>query len=152
MATALKLPLLTRITREGGTWIDHLVHTDRQNNILCVGTYTIQGSLWMTISHHSLVWGDYVLQTAQDSINTPLVTVAPREFVEPPLNDNEHEKRLAEDMNSWLTTAPVWKDGFEAGQFLHRLSSLSKCVTKRIPKRKIPNDVHKYASRKYLIR
>ena len=34
VVTALKIPLLTKSKRDGGTWIDHLLHTYRQNNIL----------------------------------------------------------------------------------------------------------------------
>ena len=103
VSTELQIPLLTRISREGGTCIDRLLHTDRHNNILCVGAFTVQGSLWMTISDHSPIWGHYVLPVVHDSINTPLVTVAQREFVELPLNDKEIGKRFAEDMDTWLS-------------------------------------------------
>ena len=132
--TALKLPLVARSSGDGGTWIDHLLHTDVYNNIFCVGAFTVQGSLWITISDYSLIWGHYVLPTVHDSTNTPLVTLAPREFVEIPLNGKDLGQRFAEDMDSWLLTAPAWEDGFEAGQFLHRLSIMSKSVTKRIAK------------------
>ena len=60
--------------------------------------------------------------------------VAPREFIEHPLADKEIGVRFAADMDKWLIEALAWEDGFEAGQFLHRLSIMSTRVTKRIAK------------------
>ena len=127
VAKTLSLRLLTRATSEGGTWIDHILRTDRQNNIKCTGAHTVEGSAWMTIS-------DNVLPSVHAPITTPLVKVAPREFVELPLTDETLGKRFAEDMDTWLADSPAWEGGFEAGQFLHRLSIMPTRVTKRIAK------------------
>ena len=40
----------------------------------------------------------------------------------------------AADMNTWLSDSPPGEDGFEAGQFLPRLSTMSTRVTRRIAK------------------
>ena len=41
VAKTLNLQLLTRVTIEGGIWIDYILHTDRQNNIKCIGVHTV---------------------------------------------------------------------------------------------------------------
>ena len=78
VAMTLKLQLLTRVTSDGGTWIDDILHTDRQNKIHCIGAHTVQGSAWMTISDHSLIWAHYVLPSIHAPTTTPPVKVAPR--------------------------------------------------------------------------
>ena len=83
---------MTSATIEKGTLIDHCLHTDCQQNIPYVGVCTVLGSAWMIILDHSLIWAHYVLP----SVQTPLVKVAAREFVELPLTDKALGKRLTE--------------------------------------------------------
>ena len=106
----------------------------RHNNIQCIGAYTVQGSTWLAISDHLPLWAHDVLPSVHAPTATPLAKVAPREFIELPLTDKEIGMRFAADMDKWLTEAPAWEDGFEAGQFLHRLSTMSTRVTKQIAK------------------
>ena len=111
VATTLKLQMLARVTSEGGTWIAHILHTDRHNNIHCIGANTLQGSEWMTISDHSLIWTRYILHSVHASTTTllakvlpsvhasttnPLVKVASREFIELPLTDKERNAFVAD--------------------------------------------------------
>ena len=126
--------MLTRVTSEGGTWIDHILNTDRHNNIHCIGAFTVQGSARISISDHSLIWAHYIFPSVHASTTTPMVNVGPRKFIELPLTDKEIEMCFAADMDKWFTEAPAWEDGFEAGHFLHKLSIMSTRVTKRIAK------------------
>ena len=80
-----------------------------------------------------------------DSINTPSVRTVPREFVELPLNDQVIGQRFAEELDKWLSTAPKWSDGHEAGSFLYSLSMFSTKVTRKIVKglTKVPRSKRK---------
>ena len=88
----------------------------------------------MNISDHSLIWAHYVLPSVRAPTTTPLVKVAPREFIELPLIDEELGKRFEADIDTWLLDSPAWEDGLEVGQFLQRLSIMSTRVAKRIAK------------------
>ena len=86
----------------------------------------------MATSDHSLTWAHYALPSVYGPTTTSVVKVTPREFIELLPTDKVLGKRFAEDVDTWLTEAPAWEDGFEIGQFLHRLSIMSTRVTKRI--------------------
>ena len=75
-----------------------------------------------------------VVPSVHDSINTPSVKTATREFVEFPLNDQVIGQRFGEELDKWLPTAPKWSDGHEAGSFLYSPSIFSTKVTRKIAK------------------
>ena len=104
LAATLQMQLLIRVTSEGCTWIDHILHTDRHNNIHCTGAHTVQGSAWLTISDHSPIWADYLLPSGHDPTTTSRMKAAHREYIELPFTDKEKGKRFEEDMNTcWVT-------------------------------------------------
>ena len=127
------VPLLTRVAADllRGRWIDHIIHRPNQH-LEWKAVAVVTGSVWADVSDHRPLICRYSLHHHTPDEEPGATALSHIEYVELPLRNKPVCKRFSEELTRWMTRTPTWTDGYEAGAFLHAISTQSVTVTRRV--------------------